>query len=64
MILGTIKMWKKVEGWGFILGDDGEDYFINISNVRIGQNIQLNSRVKFDVFQGQRGPEAENITLS
>ena len=64
MILGTIKMWQEVEGWGFIEGDDGEDYFINISNVRIGQNIQLNSRVKFDVFQGQRGPEAENITLS
>ena len=64
MISGKIKMWKEVEGWGFIEGDDGEDYFINISNVRLGQNIQLNSRVKFDVFQGQRGPEAENITLS
>ena len=64
MISGKIKMWKEVEGWGFIEGDDGEDYFINISNVRMGQNIQLNSLVKFDVFQGQRGPEAENITLS
>ena len=64
MISGKIKMWKEVEGWGFIEGDDGEDYFINIQNVRMGQNIQLNSQVKFDVFQGQRGPEAENITLS
>ena len=64
MISGKITMWKEVEGWGFIEGDDGEDYFINISNVRMGQNIQLNSRIKFDVFQGQRGPEAENVTLS
>ena len=64
MILGKVKMWKEVEGWGFIEGDDGEDYFINISNVRMGQNIQLNSRVKFDISQGQRGPEAENVTLS
>ena len=64
MISGKIKMWKEVEGWGFIEGDDGEDYFINISNVRMGQNIQLNSRVKFDVFEGQRGPEAENVTIS
>ena len=64
MISGKIKMWKEVDGWGFIEGDDGEDYFINISNVRMGQNIQLNSRVKFDISQGQRGPEAENITLS
>ena len=22
MILGTIKMWKEAEGWGFIEGDD------------------------------------------
>ena len=64
MISGKIKMWKEGDGWGFIEGDDGEDYFINISNVRLGQNIQLNSRVKFDVFQGQRGSEAENVTLS
>ena len=64
MISGTIKMWKEAEGWGFIEGDDGEDYFLNISNVRIGQFIQVNYRVKFDVNQGQRGPEAENVTLS
>ena len=64
MILGTIKIWKDAEGWGFIEGDDGEDYFLNISNVRRGQSIRVNSRVKFDVNQGQRGPEAENVTLS
>ena len=64
MISGTIKMWKDAEGWGFIEGDDGEDYFLNISNVRPGQSIRVNSHVKFDVNQGQRGPEAENVTLS
>ena len=64
MISGIIKMWKDTEGWGFIEGDDGEDYFLNVANVRKGQSILVNSRVKFDVNQGQRGPEAENITLS
>ena len=57
-------MWKDTEGWGFIEGDDGEDYFLNIANIRKGQSIRVNSRVKFDVNQGQRGPEAENVTLS
>jgi len=60
---GTIKMWKDSEGWGFIEGDDGEDYFLNIANVRRGQSIRINIRVKFDVNQGQRGLEAENVTL-
>ena len=64
MISGTIKMWKDAEGWGFIEGDDGEDYFLNVANIRKGQFIRANSRVRFDVNQGQRGPEAENVTLS
>ena len=63
MISGKIKVWKETEGWGFIEGVDGEDYFLNIVNVRKGQIIKINNRVKFDVIQGQRGPEAENVTL-
>ena len=63
MISGTIKMWKEGEGWGFIEGDDGDDYFVNITNVRIGQKLLINVRVKFDVTQGHRGPEAENVSL-
>ena len=60
---GTIKMWKESEGWGFIEGDDGEDYFLNIANVRKGQTMQTNIRVKFDVTHGHRGSEAENVSL-
>ena len=48
---GTIKVWKDAEGWGFIEGDDGEDYFFNIANVRRGQTILINCPVSFDVFQ-------------
>ena len=64
MLSGTIKVWNDSKGWGFIEGDDGEDYFLNIANIRKGQSVQVNCRVKFDVNQGQRGPEAENVTLS
>ena len=63
MISGTIKMWKEAEGWGFIEGDNGDDYFFNIANIRKGQQILVNVRVKFDVTQGHRGLEAENVSL-
>ena len=63
MISGILKMWKEAEGWGFIEGDDGDDYFVNIANVRKGQKMQTNIRVKFDVTQGHRSPEAENVSL-
>ena len=63
MISGTVKSCNTSQGWGFIEGDDGEDYFIHLSKVRKGQSISQKSRVKFDVSQGQQGPEAENVTL-
>ena len=63
MISGTVKIWQDSKGWGFIEGDDGEDYFLNMSNGRKGQTIRMGCRVKFDMFQGQKGPEAENVTL-
>ena len=63
MITGTIKLWEQDAGWGFIEGDDGDDYFFNIANVRKGQKMVANLRVKFDVTQGHRGQEAENVSL-
>ncbi len=62
MKLGTIKAWNETNGWGFITDDQGEDYFLNVSNIRSGQTIKIGDRVKFDVFEGQRGPSAENVT--
>ena len=63
MISGTVKNWNQGKGWGFIEGDDGEDYFLHISKIRKGQKITDDSRVKFDFREGQRGREAENVTL-
>ena len=63
MQTGIVKKWENNSGWGFIEGNDGEDYFLNVSNVRKGQTISSNNRVKFDIFQGQKGPEAENVSL-
>ena len=63
MLTGRIKNWNEMQGWGFIEGDDGEDYFLNISNIRKGQFIKPGSKVKFDSEQGHRGPQAVNVTL-
>ena len=31
MNYGTVKKWNQMDGWGFIEGDDGYDYFFNIN---------------------------------
>ena len=62
MLTGILKKWEQGKGWGFIEGDDGEDYFVNVANVRKGQYMSLGLRVKFDYTQTQRGVEAENVS--
>ena len=63
MLKGVIKKYNHEKGWGFIEGEDGYDYFFHVSNIRSGQKVTNNSKVKFDPSEGQRGQEAENITL-
>ena len=62
MITGSVKVWEQIKGWGFISGDDGEDYFFHINNIRPGQKIHEDTRVKFDSQEGQRGLQAINVT--
>ena len=61
---GIVKEYNKQKGFGFITGDDGEDYFFNISNVRRGQRIKERSRVKFDTEETQKGTEAVHVSLT
>ena len=63
MLSGRIKVWNQNSGWGFIESDNGEDYFLNIKNLRSGQNIKVGVRVKFDTEESQRGSQAINVTL-
>ena len=53
-----------MQGWGFIEGEDGEDYFFNIANVRSGQKIRERAKVKFDTEETQKGTEAIHVSLT
>ena len=64
MIKGRVKVWNEVKGWGFIESETGEDYFVNIANVKRGLKLYEGLGVKFDVTHGQRGDEAENVSIS
>ena len=63
MLSGKIKVWNEDSGWGFVESDNGEDYLLNVKNVRAGQRIRVGVRVKFDTEESQRGPQATNVTL-
>ena len=60
-IKGTVKFYRSNKGFGFIRGDDGQEYRVNESGLKEGSIIKADDRVSFKVFQGDKGPEADDV---
>jgi cold shock protein len=64
MATGTVKWFNSEKGFGFIEQDGGgADVFAHYSNIATSgfRELQEGQKVSFDVTQGQKGPQAENI---
>ena len=64
MVTGTVKWFNGDKGFGFITQDDGgADVFAHYSAIATSgyRSLEENQRVEFDVTQGAKGPQAENI---
>jgi CspA family cold shock protein len=64
MAQGTVKWFNAEKGYGFIEQDGGgPDVFVHYS--AIGGNgyrsLEENQRVEFEVSQGQKGPQADDV---
>ncbi|HEX3827942.1 MAG TPA: cold-shock protein [Sporichthyaceae bacterium] len=67
MATGTVKWFNAEKGFGFIQQDDGgPDVFVHYSAINSGgyRSLDENAKVKYDVTQGAKGPQAENVTLA
>jgi len=60
---GNVKFFNEGKGFGFIAGEDGKEYFVHITGLSEGTNLQDNDAVTFDVEEGDRGPKAVNVSL-
>ena len=64
MAQGTVKWFNGDKGFGFITHDGGgADVFVHFSAIAASgfRSLDENQRVEFDVTQGQKGPQAENV---
>ena len=61
---GTVKWFNQDKGFGFITGEDGKDVFAHYSQIQKDgfKSLEENEEVTYEVTQGQKGPQASNIT--
>jgi len=61
---GTVKWFNNAKGYGFIGRDDGPDVFVHYSAITSEgyKSLQEGDQVEFEITQGQKGPQAANVT--
>ena len=63
-IKGTVKWFNNAKGFGFIGQESGPDVFVHYSAVKSEgyKSLQEGDQVEFEIVQGQKGPQADNVT--
>lgn len=61
---GKVKMYNEQKGYGFILGDDGYDYFIHISSIKNAEPIYRGAGVSFTPSVNSKGRVAVNVLVA
>lgn len=60
---GKVKWFNAEKGYGFIEREDGGDVFVHYSAIQAEgfRTLEEGQAVKFDIVEGNRGPQAANV---
>ena len=60
---GNVKWFNRKKGYGFIKGEDGQDYFVHHTSLAQGTFLNENDNVSFEPIENERGKQAQNVTV-
>ena len=62
---GIVKWFNSAKGFGFIGREDGRDVFVHYSAIQSDgyKTLKEGDEVEFDIVEGQKGPQADAVTL-
>ncbi|MFZ3579430.1 cold shock domain-containing protein [Virgibacillus sp. DJP39] len=64
LMTGQVKWFNADKGFGFIEREDGDDVFVHFSAIE-GEGfktLEEGQDVEFEIVEGDRGPQAANVT--
>lgn len=66
MTTGIVKWFNSEKGFGFIEQKSGPDVFVHFRNILSAggfRSLDEGQKVQFNVSQGQKGPQAEDVSV-
>ncbi len=62
---GTVKFFNSEKGYGFISREQGDDVFVHYSGIEGSgyRSLEEGQRVQFEVVQGRKGDEAQQVRV-
>ena len=62
---GTVKWFNNAKGYGFLGREGGNNVFVHFSSIKLDgyKSLKEGDPVEFDVIQGEKGPQADQVTL-
>ncbi len=63
-LTGTVKWFNDAKGFGFIQREGGPDIFVHFSAIEASgfKSLVEGDKVEFEIVDGQKGPQAANVS--